>query len=341
MKLLFENWRRFLAEVESTALPGAGKYKVTMPKQEIYKIFMETIESNLDQLQPVADDPQKLATKLIEIFKPEDLSLTFKVSEKRFDDLGDGAFLHGGVSDPTKLEKGKLPTVEVILNKYTGEAIKNWDKPMDISGKGFVSARTTTGKKLMAYTVRGTVVHEFVHQAQSQDKEISFASGTPELWARLGELVGASSEDPSFGEHMTPYIEQQTNEEFLNKKNKTDDEKEIRDIVNKVYYSNETEFTGWAQGVPSDLIDMAQRGKLSGLESVEGGELKQNILKVLDDLIQNADQGPPPEIAKESGALRFYGHPEGFVATYGTPGYKAFLQLAKGYAEKYPENMYT
>jgi len=57
-------------------------------------------------------------------------------------------------------------------------------------------------------------------------------------------------------------------------------------------------------------------------------------------LIKNVDSGVPPEIAKENAALRFYGHPEGFMATYGSTGYKAFLQLAKGYAEKYPESMY-
>jgi len=57
-------------------------------------------------------------------------------------------------------------------------------------------------------------------------------------------------------------------------------------------------------------------------------------------LIKDADKGVPPEIAKDNAALRFYGHPEGFMATYGVPGYKAFLQLAKGYAEKYSESMY-
>jgi len=339
VKQLLENWRKFLAEAEATSLPSAGKYKVTMPLKDIYKIFMSTVESNLSALQAVADDPQRLASELERIFEPEELNLKFEVSKPRFNELGDGAFLHGEVSDPTKVEEGELPTVTMILSKYTGEAIKNWDESMDVSGKGYISARTTTGKELMAYTVRGTVVHEFIHQAQSQDPEIKMGGGDDELFARLGELVGVDPESKDFGRHMAKFIEHQVSPEFLNSK-KSDKDKEIRDIVNKVYYSNEDEFTGWAQGIPSDLIDMATRGKLPGLENLEGEELRQGILKIIDELIEKAEQGPPDELARESSGLMFYGHPEGFRATYGTPGYKAFLQLGRGYAEKYSENMY-
>lgn len=342
MKLIFEDWRSFLAEAENehARLPSAGKYKITMPKAEIFKIFMETIENNLNRLKRVADDPQKLADELTIIFEPEKLNLEFEVSEEHFDDLGDGGFAHGGVSGPTVGPKGELPTVTMYLNKYTGETIKNWNDEMTVSGTGYMSDRSATGRQIMAFSARGTVVHEFVHQAQAQDKDINPESGTEEEWKRLEDLVGFSSDDPKFGVHMMKYINRQTSQKFLDDPNKTKKDKEIRDIVNKVYYSNETELTGWAQGVPSDLIDMSQRGKLEGLESLEGNALKQAILNIFDNLIKNAAQGPPEEIARESGAIRFYGHPEGFMSTYGLPGYKAFLQLAKGYAEKYPENMY-
>jgi len=345
MKLILENWRGYLKEAEYADLPSAGKYKVTMPLKEIYEIFMKTIEKNLSKLQAVADDPEKLADTLTEIFEPEKLSLAFKVSKERFDTLGDGAFLHGGVSDPTAGPKGELPTVTMVLNKYTGEAIKKWNEPMEVSGSGFLSARKTTGKELMATVVRGTVVPEFVHQAQSQDPEISMGCTSKEcepLWTRLGELVGYDPEvhGEDMGEHMMPFIDRQTSQEFLDAKGKSKKDKEIRDIVNKVYYSSQDEFTGWAQGVPSDLIDAAMRGRVPELDGLTGAELKQAVLKLIDDLINGADKGVPPEIAKNNAALRFYGHPEGFMATYGSPGYKAFLQLAKGYAEKYPESMY-
>ena len=340
MKLLLENWRRFLAEKDYIRLPRAGKYKITMPKAEIFKIFMDTVEHNLPDLQRTADNPQQLAAKLTEIFKPEKLNLNFILSEEHFDDLGDGAFAHGGVSGPKLGPKGELPTVTMELNKYTGETIKNWNDEMTVSGTGYMSNRSATGRQIMAFTVRGTVVHEFVHQAQAQDKEIDPESGTKEEWKRLGDLVGFPTDDPKFGAHMMKHINRQVSQKFLDDPNKTEDDKEIRDIVNKVYYSNETEFPGWAQGVPSDLIDAALRGKLPGLEELEGNALKQAILNIFDNLIKNAGQGPPEEIARESGAIRFYGHPEGFMATYGLPGYKSFLQLAKGYAEKYPENMY-
>jgi len=338
MKLLLENWRKYLAEAKYASLPG--KYKITMPLREIYTIFMETIEENLSGLQAVADDPQKLADKLTEIFKPEELYITFKVSEKRFAKLGDGAFLHGEVSDPTKVSEGELPLVTVILNKYTGEAIKNWNDDMNIAGAAFTSAKTITGKRLMASTVRSTVVHEFIHQAQSQDTDIEMGSDDDELFARLGELVNADPKSDEFGEHMVKFIEQQVSQEFLDNKNKSEKDKEIRDIVNKVYYSNESEFTGWAQGVPSDLIDAALRGLLPKLKGIEGVELKKGIINFIDDLIKNTNKGVPPDVAKENAALRFYGHPEGFMATYGPAGYKAFLQIAKGYAEKFPESMY-
>jgi len=345
MKLLLENWRKYLKEAEYADLPSAGKYKVTMPLKEIYEIFMKTIEKNLSKLQAVADDPEKLADTLTEIFEPEKLSLAFKVSKERFNMLGDGAFLHGGVSDPTAVREGELPTVTMVLNKYTGEAIKKWDEPMEVSGSGFLSARRTTGKELMASVVRATVVHEFVHQAQSQDPEIDMGCTSPEcepLWTRLGELVGFDPEvhGDDMGEHMMPFIDRQTSQEFLDVKDKSEKDKEIRDIVNKVYYSSQDEFTGWAQGVPSDLIDAALRGRIPGLEGLAGAELKQGVLKLIDGLIKNVDKGVPPEIAKDNAALRFYGHPEGFIATYGPSGYKTFLQIARGYAEKYPESMY-
>jgi hypothetical protein len=139
---------------------------------------------------------------------------------------------------------------------------------------------------------------------------------------------------------MVKFIEQQVSQEFLDNKNKSEKDKEIRDIVNKVYYSNESEFTGWAQGVPSDLIDAALRGLLPKLKGIEGVELKKGIINFIDDLIKNTNKGVPPDVAKENAALRFYGHPEGFMATYGPAGYKTFLQIAKGYAEKFPESMY-
>jgi len=345
MKLLFENWRGYLKETEYPDLPSAGKYKVTMPLKDIYTIFMKTVEDNLSALQAVADDPEKLADTLTEIFEPEKLSVAFKVSKERFNKLGDGAFLHGGVSDPTAVRAGELPTVTMVLNKYTGEAIKKWNEPMEISGSGFISARKTTGRELMATGVRGTVVHEFVHQAQSQDAEISMGCTSPEcepLWARLGELVGYDKErdGEDMGEHMMPFIDRQTSQEFLDVKDKSEKDKEIRDIVNKVYYSSQDEFTGWAQGVPSDLIDAALRGRIPGLDGLTGAELKQGVLKLIDGLIKDASKGVPPEIAKDNAALRFYGHPEGFIATYGPSGYKKFLQIARGYAEKYPESMY-
>ena len=345
MKLLLEQWRRYLKETEYPDLPSAGKYKVTMPLKDIYTIFMKTVEDNLSKLQSVADEPKKLANMLTRIFEPEKLSLAFKVSKERFNELGDGAFLHGGVSDPTAVRKGELPTVTMVLNKYTGETIKKWNEPMEVSGSGFLSARKTTGRELMATGVRGTVVHEFVHQAQSQDTEISMGCTSPEcepLWTRLGELVGYDKErdGEDMGEHMMPFIDRQTSQEFLDAKDKSEEDKEIRDIVNKVYYSSQDEFTGWAQGVPSDLIDAALRGKISELRDITGAELKQGVLRLFDGLIRDAAKGVPPEIAKENAALRFYGHPEGFVATYGQAGYKAFLQLARGYAEKYQENMY-
>jgi len=350
MKLLFENWRRFLAEVESTALPGAGKYKVTMPKQEIYKIFMETIESNLDQLQPVADDPQKLATKLIEIFKPEDLNISFQVSEERFDALGDGAFLHGKVSDPRKVKEGERSTVTMILNKYTGEALKNWDTLMKIEAEGYTSAREVTGKQLMAHTTRGTVVHEFVHQAQAQDPDIRMtqpegsteAKAESALYAELARLLELPEGTEDFGEATGELIEKQVSQKFLDGPKSPKDER-IRDIINQIYYSNESEFTGWAQGVPSELIDGALLGRIPEAKNKTGNELKEVIIRIIESLIQDvSDRGSKgSEHTVHSNALRFYGHPEGFMATYGAPGYKAFLQLAKGYAEKYPENMYT
>jgi hypothetical protein len=345
MKEIFEHWRKYLAETAYPDLPSSGKYKVTMPLREIYEIFMKTIEKNLSKLQAVADDPEKLADTLTEIFEPEKLSIAFKVSKERFDMPGDGAFLHGGVSDPTAVSAGELPTVTMVLNKYTGEAIKKWDEPIEVAGGGFLSARKTTGKELMATGVRGTVVHEFVHQAQSQDAEISMGCTSPEcepLWTRLGELVGYDKErdGEDMGELMMPFIDRQTSQEFLDEKDKSEKDKEIRDIVNKVYYSSQDEFTGWAQGVPSDLIDAALRGRVPELDGLTGAELKQGVLKLIDGLIKNVDNGVPPEIAKENAALRFYGHPEGFIATYGPAGYKAFLQLAMGYADKYPVSMY-
>jgi hypothetical protein len=233
----------------------------------------------------------------------------------------------------------------MVLNKYTGEAIKKWNEPMEISGKGFISARTTTGRKLMATVVRGTVVHEFVHQAQSQDPDISMGCTSKEcepLWTRLEELVGFDPKvhGEDMGEHMMPFIDRQTSQEFLDTKDKSKKDKEIRDIINKVYYSSQDEFTGWAQGVPSELIDAALRGLLPGLDGLTGARLKEGILNFIDSSIKDADKGVPPDVAKESAALRFYGHPEGFMATYGPAGYKAFLQLARGYADKYPESMY-
>lgn len=345
MKEIFEHWRKYLAEAEYPELPNTGKYKVTMPLKDIYAIFMKTVEENLSDLQEVADDPEKLADTLAEIFEPEKLSLTFKVSRENFDELGDGAFLHGGVSDPTAVRKGELPTVMMVLNKYTGEAIKKWNEPMEVSGSGFMSARKTTGREMMATGVRGTVVHEFVHQAQSQDAEISMGCTSPEcepLWTRLGELVGYDKErdGEDMGEHMMPFIDRQTSQEFLDEKDKSEKDKEIRDIVNKVYYSSQDEFTGWAQGVPSDLIDAALRGRVPELDGLTDEELKQGVLKLIDGLIDNVDNGVPSEIAKDNAALRFYGHPEGFIATYGSSGYKTFLQIARGYADKYPVNMY-
>ena len=146
MKLLLENWREYLAEAEATPLPSAGKYKVTMPLKDIYKIFMDTVEHNLPNLQPIADNPQQLAAKLTEIFVPEKLNLNFKVSGERFDALGDGAFLHGGVSDPAKVKEGELPTVTMELNKYTGETIKNWNNEITVSGTGYMSNRSATGR---------------------------------------------------------------------------------------------------------------------------------------------------------------------------------------------------
>ena len=345
MKLLLEQWREYLKETEYPDLPSTGKYKVTMPLKDIYTIFMKTVEDNLSKLQSVSDDPKKLANMLTRIFEPEKLSLAFKVSKERFDALGDGAFLHGGVSDPTAVRKGELPTVTMVLNKYTGEAIKKWNEPMEVSGSGFMSARKTTGRELMATGVRGTVVHEFVHQAQSQDPDLDFGCTSKEcepLWTRLQELVGFDPEvhGEDMGEHMMPFIDRQTSQEFLDAKGKSKKDKEIRDIVNKVYYSSQEEFAGWAQGVPSDLIDAGVRGRVPELDGLTGAELKQGILRLLDGLIKNAVKGVPPEIAKDNAALRFYGHPEGFVATYGPAGYKAFLQLARGYAEKYQESMY-
>ena len=85
MKLLFENWRRFLAEKDYTRLPSAGKYKITMPKAEIFKIFMETIENNLNRLQAVAENPQKLAAELTNIFEPEKLNLKFEHFRQHFE----------------------------------------------------------------------------------------------------------------------------------------------------------------------------------------------------------------------------------------------------------------
>ena len=59
-----------------------------------------------------------------------------------------------------------------------------------------------------------------------------------------------------------------------------------------------------------------------------------------EEFIESRRKDILEEIAKENAALRFYGHPEGFMATFGRPGYKAFLQIAKGYAEKYSESVY-
>jgi len=342
------SFKQFFLEAEAN-LPGAGKYKVTMPLKDINTIFMKTVENNLSVLQDVADDPQKLAAKLTDIFKPEDLNIAFEVSKDRFDDLGDGAFLHGGVEDPSKVTQG-VPRVTMFLNKYTGEAIKNWDDDIDITGSQFTSAQTATGKELMAGTVRSTIMHEFIHQAQSQDPEITMGIDDEKLFDRLGELVGADPESDEFGQHMVKFIEQQVSQEFLDDMNKSEKDTEIRDIINKVYYASEDEFTGWAQGVPSDLIDAALRGKLEcascpaeieGLLASRGAELKKGIIGIIDHLIKNADKGRPDDIAKENAALRFYGHPEGFMATYGAPGYKEFLKIAKGYAQTYPESMYN
>ena len=341
MKLLFENWRKFITEAEYPTLPSAGKYKVTLPlAKNLYTLFMKTIEKNLSDLQAVADDPKQLASALENAFDKTDLKVNFKVSKDRFNALGDGAFLHGQVSDPTETPEGELPQVTMILNKYTGEALKNWDTDMEISGPGFVSARTTTGKKFMTQVVKGTIVHEFVHQAQSQDPDIQMMGGTPDEWERLSKIFGISP-DEDWGEELTPYIERQVSQEFLDDLNKSEEDKEIRDLLNKVYYSNESEFTGWAQAVPSDLIDMAETGRLPALKGLQGEELRQSVLNVIDQLMQNADQGVPKEIAAESSALRFYGNPEGFMATYGSAGYKEFLEIAKGFAEDYPESMYT
>jgi len=353
MKLLLENWRRFLAEAEGIPLPGAGKYKITMPLKDIYKIFMETIEDNLESLKGVdnrvADDPQQLAAKLTEIFEPEDLNVKFQVSKERFDALGDGAFLHGKVSSPEETKEGERTTVTMVLNKYTGEVIKKWDKLMKIKAEGYTSARTVTGKQLMAHTTRNTVVHEFVHQAQAEDPDIRMThkKGSDEdikereLYAELAELLGVPEGTKDFGDFTGELIEKQVSQEFLDGP-KTEDDKRKRDIINQVYYSNESEFTGWAQGMPSELIDAALRGKIPEAKNKEGAELKEIVIRIIESLIQDvSDKGSGPSQYKEhSNALRFYGHPEGFMATYGVPGYKAFLQLAKGYADKYPESMY-
>jgi len=94
MKLLFENWRKYLAEAD---MPE-DKYEVTMPLKDIYKIFMDTISNNIKELQKVADDGDKLAKKLTDIFKPEDINVVWEMSTDRFDDVGDGAILHGKVT---------------------------------------------------------------------------------------------------------------------------------------------------------------------------------------------------------------------------------------------------
>ena len=344
MKLLLENWRKYLAE----AWRGSG---ATMPLREIFDIFMTTIDSNIKELQKVADDPQALAKKLTDIFEPEELNVTWKPSKSRFDDLGDGAILHGEVIPEEGVnysdEGAPLAAVGIVTNKWTGESIENWDTEFHVPGGGFTSERTVTGKQLMAYSVRGTIIHEFVHQAQH--KAGVELGAEPTDFEKLASLSGVDPEE--MNELMTPILEVLTSKDYLENGNldKMPNEtvkeniEEVRKLVNKVYFGNGQEFPGWAQGVPSDLVDLAHRNQIKGLEGVTGEELKAAIIKIIDTMIANADKGYDglADYQKAAPGMRYYSHLDrGFGADYGVEGWKKFLEIAKGYAEKYSASMY-
>jgi hypothetical protein len=357
MKLLFENWRQYLAEAD---MPE-DKYEVTMPLKDIYKIFMDTISNNIKELQKVADDNKKLAKKLTDIFKPEELNVVWEASTDRFDDVGDGAILHGKVQPEEGVDYEKedspLPKVTIITNVWTGKVIQNWDNNINLPAGGYTSARKVTGKELMSYSVRNTIVHEFTHQAQAKAGIMGRSNIGPADYEKLAIASGVDIDKMS--DLMNPVIEVMTGKDYLQTGNidklPNDTVKknfeEVRKLINSVYYGNNQEFPGWAQGVPSELIDMAHRGLLYeeyGISSdMRGEELKDKFIEeggVFDQLEKDADKGYDglPEIIKdETIALPYYSHTErGFAADFGIAGYKKFLEIARGYAEQYGESMY-
>lgn len=357
MKLLFENWRKYLKEVD---MPE-DKYEVTMPLKDIYKIFMDTISNNIEELQKFAKDGVKLAKKLTDTFEQENLNVAWEASTDRFDDVGDGAILHGKVAPEEGVDYEKedspLPKVTIITNVWTGKSIENWDNYINLPAGGYTSAREVKGKELMSYSIRNTIVHEFVHQAQAKAGVMGRSKIGPADYEKLAIASGVDIDKMS--DMMNPVIEILTSKDYLqtgNIDNLPNDTvkknfKEVRKLINSVYYGNNQEFPGWAQGVPGELIDMAHRGLLYkeyGISSdMRGEDLKDKFIGeggVFDQLEKNADEGYDglPEIIKdETIALPYYSHTErGFAADFGIAGYKKFLELARGYAEQFGESMY-
>jgi len=360
MKLILENWRKYLAESD---LPE-DKYEVTMPLKDIYDIFMDTISSNVKELQGVASDPDELAKKLTELFKSENLNVTWKVPDKRFEEVGDGAILHGEAIPEEGVnyeeEGSPLPAVGIYTNVWTGRAIQSWDDYIDLPGGGYTSARKATGKELMSYSIRNTIVHEFVHQAQAKGGALARTKIGPDDYGSLADLAGVDKDKMST--LMNPVIEVLTSKDYLQTGNLDvpslealpkvkENIKEIRTVINRAYFGNNMELPGWAQGVPGELIDMAHRGLLDeeyGISSdVRGESLRDQFLTaggLFDQLEKVADKGYEglPEIIKnETITLPYYSHAErGFAADYGIAGYKKFLEIARGYAGQFSESMY-
>jgi len=357
MKLILENWRRYLAEGD---LPE-DSYEITMPLADIYKIFMDTIENNIEELQKVAKHGVKLAKKLTDIFEQEDLNVVWEASVDRFNDVGDGAILHGKVKPEEGVdyekEDTKPPEVTIVTNVWTGKSIENWDDYLNLPAGGYTSARKVKGKELMSYSIRNTIVHEFVHQAQAKAGIMGRSKIGPADYEKLAIASGVDIDKMS--DLMNPVIEVMTGKDYLQTGNidklPNDTVKknfeEVRKLINRVYFGNNQEFPGWAQGPPGELIDMAHRGLLYkeyGIPSdMRGEELKDKFIEeggVFDQLEKDADKGYDglPEIIKdETIALPYYSHTErGFAADFGIAGYKKFLELARGYAEQYKEYMY-
>jgi len=331
MKLLLENWRKYLAENEN---PLPAEYLAVMPKKQVYGIFMKTIEQNLPTLQQ-AKDLTDLTAKLNAVFpelkKPDEnkLHVIFEIAEHPSED-GDGAFAHGGFNPPMdpktnkqNRSEGAIGPVYLYVSDSTLKALQSWDVEVEFGKYG-----KRTGKSLFKYTALGTLIHEFIHQQQWAQKIHPEESPEGEGLDKLLTLSGYTLDDrQKMNILMPPIINILISREFLENEDLSGmpneasqkNYKEIRGLMNRWYFANSQEFPGWAQGLAADLIDL--------------NVPEDEMLKIANDMkTQTYDQIDPR--IKEHSLTRYFTHPNGFLATY-PQGNKRFFELAADYVNQY------